>query len=91
VCFPDSNQSLSQNAWQVETACGSRAAAACGDTAIADRALARARAVQAVGAPDVKKALRRLGVVEVEVRALIEIRCYYLLLIWADLRVFEPL
>jgi hypothetical protein len=41
-------------------------------SAIADRALARARAVQAVGAPDVKKALGRLGVVKVKVRALIE-------------------
>jgi hypothetical protein len=40
-------------------------------TTIADRALAGARTVQAAGAPDVKKALGRLGVVEVEVRALI--------------------
>jgi GTP-binding protein EngB required for normal cell division len=48
-------------------------------SAIADRALAHARAVQATGAPDVKKALVRLGVVELEVRALIEKRattCY---------------
>ncbi|HEY6389078.1 MAG TPA: dynamin family protein [Candidatus Acidoferrum sp.] len=41
-------------------------------SAIADRALSRARAVQAAGAPEVKKALGRLGVVEVEVHALIE-------------------
>ena len=42
------------------------------EASAADRALARARAVQAAGAADVKKALGRLGVVEEEVRVLIE-------------------
>jgi predicted GTPase len=41
-------------------------------SAIADRALARARAVQAAGAAGIKTAVERLDVVEVEVRAVIK-------------------
>jgi GTP-binding protein EngB required for normal cell division len=41
-------------------------------SAIADRALAHARAAQAAGAPGVKTAMGRLDVVEVEIRAVIK-------------------